>query len=179
MNSYMFLHLAQETNQVEYIIPEESSLEDHLRVTDAGFIDFVRSLLEINPQRRATAKEALEHPWLSHTYESKSWISCGKKLLALSILKSTDGGSNGFSVSRRVVGNISNSVLICLCTCSLLCLYHIHIHLVLNMYIFFPGSKMLCQRFSSFSSFILFYFLWGNLYDKWPHFGKNNKMLML
>lgn len=58
----------QETEQVEYIIPEESSLERHLGVSDVGFADFVRSLLEINPKRRPTAKEALEHPWLSFEY---------------------------------------------------------------------------------------------------------------
>ncbi|PON86597.1 Serine/threonine protein kinase [Trema orientale] len=65
-------HLNEETDQLEYIIPEESSLEDHLRVTDIGFIDFLRSLLEINPQRRLTAKEALQHPWLSQIYLSSS-----------------------------------------------------------------------------------------------------------
>ncbi|XP_024927641.3 uncharacterized protein LOC107413850 [Ziziphus jujuba] len=66
---YDLYHINEETNQLEYIIPEESSLESHLRVTDVGFIDFIRSLLEIDPERRPTAKEALEHPWLSHVYE--------------------------------------------------------------------------------------------------------------
>ncbi|KAJ7963968.1 Kinase family protein [Quillaja saponaria] len=56
----------QETNQMEYIIPEESSLENHLPATDIKFIDFVKHLLTINPKRRPTAKQALEHPWLSH-----------------------------------------------------------------------------------------------------------------
>ena len=58
----------QETSQLEYIIPESSLLEHRLQVTDDGFIDFVRNLLEINPKRRPTADEALEHPWLSHSY---------------------------------------------------------------------------------------------------------------
>ncbi|KAG2723906.1 hypothetical protein I3760_02G192900 [Carya illinoinensis] len=58
----------EETDQLEYIIPESSSLEHRLQVNDIGFIDFVKSLLEINPQRRPTAVEALEHPWLSHIY---------------------------------------------------------------------------------------------------------------
>jgi serine/threonine protein kinase len=58
----------QETDQLEYIIPESSLLEHRLQVTDIGFIDFVTSLLEINPKRRPTAAEALEHPWLSHLY---------------------------------------------------------------------------------------------------------------
>lgn len=49
---------------MEYIIPQETSLEDHLQVSDELFLDFVRSLLEINPQKRPTASEALQHPWL-------------------------------------------------------------------------------------------------------------------
>lgn len=65
---YDLYHINEETNQLEYIIPESSMLEHRLPVTDAGFIDFVRNLLEINPERRPTAVEALEHPWLSHSY---------------------------------------------------------------------------------------------------------------
>jgi len=45
------------------------SLEHQLSVSDPFFLDFVRKLLEINPQKRLTAKEALDHPWLSHWYE--------------------------------------------------------------------------------------------------------------
>ncbi|KAJ7959644.1 Kinase family protein [Quillaja saponaria] len=61
----------EETNELEYIIPVESSLEHHLLVTDVKFIDFIKYLLKINPKRRPTAKQALEHPWLSHVYNSK------------------------------------------------------------------------------------------------------------
>uniref|UniRef100_A0A5B6YTN0 Putative dual specificity protein kinase CLK1 isoform X1 n=1 Tax=Davidia involucrata TaxID=16924 RepID=A0A5B6YTN0_DAVIN len=69
---YDLYHVNEETDQLEYIIPEESSLEHHLQVSDTGFIDFLRDLLEINPDRRPTAREALEHPWLSHQYEFNS-----------------------------------------------------------------------------------------------------------
>ncbi|KAL0671577.1 hypothetical protein Bca4012_034281 [Brassica carinata] len=58
-------HLNEERNEIEYIITEESCLEDQLNVSDELFLDFVRSLLEINPLRRPTALEALNHPWLS------------------------------------------------------------------------------------------------------------------
>uniref|UniRef100_A0A1J3IX85 Serine/threonine-protein kinase ppk15 n=1 Tax=Noccaea caerulescens TaxID=107243 RepID=A0A1J3IX85_NOCCA len=58
-------HLNEESNEIEYIITEESCLEDQLHVSDEMFLDFVRSLLEINPLRRPTALEALNHPWLS------------------------------------------------------------------------------------------------------------------
>ncbi|XP_028803742.1 dual specificity tyrosine-phosphorylation-regulated kinase 2 isoform X2 [Neltuma alba] len=64
-------HVNEETDQVEYIIPEESSLEQHLQVTDTLFIDFVRCLLSINPKTRPTATQALRHPWLSYVYKSK------------------------------------------------------------------------------------------------------------
>ncbi|KAJ6726913.1 DUAL SPECIFICITY PROTEIN KINASE [Salix purpurea] len=65
---YDLYHLNEETNQVEYLIPEGSSLEHHLQISDVGFIDFVRNLLELNPLRRPNAREALEHPWLAHSY---------------------------------------------------------------------------------------------------------------
>ncbi|KAK9063362.1 hypothetical protein SSX86_017232 [Deinandra increscens subsp. villosa] len=55
----------EETEQLEYIIPQKTSLEEQLQVSDALFLDFVRNLLEINPQNRPTASEALQHPWLS------------------------------------------------------------------------------------------------------------------
>ncbi|XP_065870960.1 uncharacterized protein [Euphorbia lathyris] len=69
---YDLYHVNEETDQLECLIPEESSLEQHLRTDDVEFIDFVRSLLEVNPSRRPTAKEALEHPWLAYSYESVS-----------------------------------------------------------------------------------------------------------
>ncbi|PWA97962.1 mitogen-activated protein (MAP) kinase, ERK3/4 [Artemisia annua] len=58
-------YIDEETGQMEYIIPQETSLEEHLQVSDALFLDFVKSLLEINPKNRPTAIEALQHPWLS------------------------------------------------------------------------------------------------------------------
>ncbi|TKY56869.1 Serine/threonine-protein kinase ppk15 [Spatholobus suberectus] len=65
---YDIYYVNEETDQLEYIIPEESSLEHHLQVTDTMFIDFVRYLLSINPKRRPTARQALKHPWLSYVY---------------------------------------------------------------------------------------------------------------
>ncbi|KAK6227790.1 Protein kinase domain - like 10 [Theobroma cacao] len=65
---YDLYHINEETNQLEYIISEESLLEHHLQVSDVGFLDFVRHLLQMNPQRRPTAREALQHPWLLYSY---------------------------------------------------------------------------------------------------------------
>ncbi|KAH6762770.1 Protein kinase superfamily protein [Perilla frutescens var. hirtella] len=66
---YDLYYIDEDTNQVEYIIPEETLLEEHLQISDPIFLDFIKYLLEINPERRPTAREALKHPWLSHTYE--------------------------------------------------------------------------------------------------------------
>ncbi|KAF6153650.1 hypothetical protein GIB67_027517 [Kingdonia uniflora] len=67
---YDLYHLNEKTNQLECIIPEESSLEHHLSgVADDQFIKFISDLLETNPSRRLTAKEALQHPWISFQYE--------------------------------------------------------------------------------------------------------------
>ncbi|KAG6418451.1 hypothetical protein SASPL_120655 [Salvia splendens] len=60
--------LNEETNELELIVPEESSLEHHLQISDSIFSDFLKYLLEINPARRPTAREALQHPWLSISY---------------------------------------------------------------------------------------------------------------
>ncbi|XP_011076696.1 dual specificity tyrosine-phosphorylation-regulated kinase 2 isoform X1 [Sesamum indicum] len=66
---YDLYYINEEANQLEYVIPEESSLEHHLQISDPEFLDFLRYLLEINPERRPTAREALQHPWLSHSYD--------------------------------------------------------------------------------------------------------------
>ncbi|KVI09949.1 dual specificity tyrosine-phosphorylation-regulated kinase 4 [Cynara cardunculus var. scolymus] len=69
-DEYDLYRINQETNQLEYIFPQETSLEEHVQVSDTLFIDFLRELLEINPRRRPTAREALQHPWLSFPYET-------------------------------------------------------------------------------------------------------------
>ncbi|KAL6531087.1 hypothetical protein OROHE_014156 [Orobanche hederae] len=69
---YDLYYTNDDTNKVEYIVPEETSLENHLRISDFGFVDFLKCLLELNPKRRPTAREALQHPWLSYCYEVNS-----------------------------------------------------------------------------------------------------------
>ncbi|XP_019057727.1 PREDICTED: uncharacterized protein LOC104810102 isoform X3 [Tarenaya hassleriana] len=67
-NEYDLYHANEEGDDVEYIITEESTLEEHLKVSDTLFVDFVRNLLEMNPLKRPSATEALHHPWLSFSY---------------------------------------------------------------------------------------------------------------
>ncbi|KAJ6827046.1 uncharacterized protein M6B38_369140 [Iris pallida] len=68
-DDYDLYHKNEETDQVEYIILERSSLAHHLQANDAAFIDFVNTLLQINPKKRPTASRALQHRWLSVSYE--------------------------------------------------------------------------------------------------------------
>ncbi|CAA0819365.1 Protein kinase superfamily protein [Striga hermonthica] len=67
---YDLYYINEDTNKLEYIVPDETSLEHHLDVSDSCFIEFLKCLLEINPKRRLTAREALQHPWLSYSYEA-------------------------------------------------------------------------------------------------------------
>nr|XP_034584401.1 uncharacterized protein LOC117847320 [Setaria viridis] len=61
-------HKNEETGQLEYLIPEKSSLKRHLQCPDKKFVDFLSYLLQINPKKRPTAIEALQHRWLSVVY---------------------------------------------------------------------------------------------------------------
>ncbi|CAI8620033.1 unnamed protein product [Vicia faba] len=58
-----------ETNRLEYLIPKKTSLRHRLPMVEEGFIEFVGDLLQINPNKRPSASEALKHPWLCYPYE--------------------------------------------------------------------------------------------------------------
>jgi len=67
-DDYDLFHKNEETGQLEYLIPEKSSLRRHLQCPDKKFVDFLSYLLQINPRKRPTAIEALQHRWLSVVY---------------------------------------------------------------------------------------------------------------
>ncbi|KAL3824932.1 hypothetical protein ACJIZ3_020961 [Penstemon smallii] len=67
--NHMLYERNQDTSRLEYLIPKKSSLRHRLPMGDQGFIDFVGHLLEVNPNRRPSAAEALKHPWLQYPYE--------------------------------------------------------------------------------------------------------------
>ncbi|KAG0518454.1 hypothetical protein BDA96_09G177000 [Sorghum bicolor] len=69
-DDYDLFHKNEETDQLEYLIPEKSSLRRHLQCPDKKFVDFLSYLLQINPRKRPTASEALQHRWLSFKYSS-------------------------------------------------------------------------------------------------------------
>ncbi|XP_047942838.1 uncharacterized protein LOC125189620 [Salvia hispanica] len=67
--NHMLYERSQDSNRLEYLIPKKSSLRHRLPMGDQGFIDFVAHLLEVNPDKRPSASEALKHPWLQYPYE--------------------------------------------------------------------------------------------------------------
>ena len=51
--------------KVHILCTKKTNLKHRMGCDDELFVDFVRWLLEVDPMRRPTAKEALTHPWLS------------------------------------------------------------------------------------------------------------------
>lgn len=45
-------------------IPESKRLEDYVSCEDEMFVDFIRKCLELDPEVRMSASEAMEHPWI-------------------------------------------------------------------------------------------------------------------
>ena len=53
--------------KINLLVPKKTTLKNRLKTDDLMFVDFVKSLLQVDPCRRPTAKEALAHPWLTET----------------------------------------------------------------------------------------------------------------
>lgn len=51
--------------KIHILVPKKSTLKSRTKCEDAYFLDFVRWLLEIDPTKRPSAKEAMQHPWLT------------------------------------------------------------------------------------------------------------------
>ena len=69
LTSFMVNPFPQDTDQLEYLIPKKTSLKHRLPIGDPEFVEFIRFLLTIDPDKRPTASEALNHPWMSFPYE--------------------------------------------------------------------------------------------------------------
>lgn len=56
--------------KINILVSKYTTLKKRLKCEDKHFLDFVRWLLEVDPLKRPTAKEALQHPWLTEcTYQ--------------------------------------------------------------------------------------------------------------
>lgn len=51
--------------EIELLVPKKSSLKHRLKTDDFWFLDFVQSLLQVDPEKRPSAQEAMMHPWLA------------------------------------------------------------------------------------------------------------------
>lgn len=55
------------SKKMHILIPKRTSLKKRLKTNDENFYDFVKNLLEIDPNNRIGAQEALKHPWITES----------------------------------------------------------------------------------------------------------------
>lgn len=55
-------------HRYEYLHPKRTSLRKRVPEADQGCLDFLGYLLIADPDKRPSADEALQHPWLQHCY---------------------------------------------------------------------------------------------------------------
>lgn len=63
MNQSVHFNMGK-SKKVHILVPKKSSLKKRLRTSDDNFYNFVKGLLEIDPNLRMSATEALNHPWI-------------------------------------------------------------------------------------------------------------------
>jgi len=51
--------------RLHLLVPKKTSLQQRMRTDSTEFLDFMTRLLQLDPTKRPTAREALEHPWLT------------------------------------------------------------------------------------------------------------------
>lgn len=54
----------RKNGKITFLIPKKTTLESRLKTTDKLFVDFIRQCLQIDPRKRATVNELLQHPWI-------------------------------------------------------------------------------------------------------------------
>lgn len=52
--------------RIQLLLPKRSSLRQRLRTSDDVFIDFLSTLLAVDPSKRPSATDALRHSWFDH-----------------------------------------------------------------------------------------------------------------
>ena len=52
------------SKKIHILIPKRTSLRKRLKTNDENFYDFIKNLLEIDPNNRISSQDALKHPWI-------------------------------------------------------------------------------------------------------------------
>lgn len=51
------------------LIPKKTSIKARLKSDDDDFVDFIKLLIEVDQNKRPSAKEALEHKFITKIYK--------------------------------------------------------------------------------------------------------------
>ena len=57
--------LPQPDHRIRLLIPKKSFLQQRLRTEDEEFLDFMKTMLTLDPRHRPCASAALRHPFLA------------------------------------------------------------------------------------------------------------------
>jgi serine/threonine protein kinase len=57
----------RKTGRISFLVPTNSTLEEKLQSDDPLFVDFIRQCLQIDPSKRISVLDALQHPWILST----------------------------------------------------------------------------------------------------------------
>lgn len=60
-------HHSNKQKKMHILIPKRTQLKKRLKTNDDKFFDFLKCLLEIDPNLRLSASEALNHPWITQS----------------------------------------------------------------------------------------------------------------
>jgi len=60
-------HSTKHKKKMHIIIPKRTQLKKRIKSKDENFNDFLKSLLEIDPNLRMSATDALNHPWITQS----------------------------------------------------------------------------------------------------------------